>query len=221
MWTRPGELRLISFSLVCKSLWSLVPFTVPSALIASKYPVLEYNCIEVVKDGLPQVEDLELSHGALRLLPEEEFDWGGQTTALEWLEEALGCRSPGWGEDASSSVIVAHLYDPYNSCNFANICRPSAPRRLGSPANMVPVTAPHSVRWSRKWRSPNTANTLAVFAERMPWSAVVWAFGRARDVSVSLLVELGFIPQQLLPPLDPPCVVWGKLRNSKSCAILM
>lgn len=49
---------------------------------------------------------------------------------------------------------------------FEILNRPSARRKLELLVNMVPVMARPSEKWSKRWKSHNTASTLAHFVAR-------------------------------------------------------
>lgn len=76
------------------------------------------------------------------------------------------------------------------------------------------------VRWWRRSKSPSTESTPARSAERMPWSDLASASGRASDASESSLEVPGCMQQQPPPQWDQPCVVfvkWTKRRSSIHC----
>lgn len=79
---------------------------------------------------------------------------------LQWgyvLKAFLPIRLYSWSWILSKLCVVRRFW------NCLNFNRQNARRRSESPVNMAPVMVPPLGKWSKKWRSPNTANTLARF----------------------------------------------------------
>merc|ERR1712029_888608 len=91
----------------------------------------------------------------------------------------------------------------------------NVPRRWESLESMVPVMVLHSVRPSRRWKSPSTENTPAHSVARSPLSAVPLASGDARAAERSSLEAHTFTAQLLPPQSDPPSDVSVRPKRHK------